>query len=560
MRAVEVTIHNFRSIHEISVQMQDISVMAGANNSGKSNIVDAIRLFYADLKWDSDRDMPIVASSDSDSWVEIEFQPTESEIAGLKDEYKSEVGTFRVRNYFHAAPGPDGKARSGYYAYVNGKLSDTLFYGAKNVGSAKVGRIVYIPAVSKVDDHTKLTGPSALRDLVATVMSKVVASSPAYATLKSAFATFEGQIKTQQSEDGQSLEALEKEVTEEIASWESSFTLGIQSVQPDDILKTLIRPKLIDSTHGGEIDQLRFGAGFQRHLVYTLIRLAAKHSSAAPAQSGSKKEFSPQLTWILFEEPEAFLHPSQEEVLHYSLRDLVQDQTTQVLLTTHSSRFVSNTMDDLTRLIRLRRDSGVTTSYQVSREELDRLFDAALLADAEITPSLHEPARSAASAVMAALKTELWLQPQRSAAFFARRVLLVEGPSETGLYSYLVTRRLMSHPTPGVVVLDCMGKYNIHRFMSLFNAFGIDHSVMYDGDGGGARDAEVTKTITDASGSFTHGVCRLSGDIEGELGIPALPRDERSRKPQNILYHLEANLVDGAKLDAVILQLQSLCV
>lgn len=559
MRATEIRIHNVRSIQDMTIRLRDISLIAGANNAGKSNVIDAIRLFYADLKWVEERDAPVKPGADSESWVEIEFQPTVNELVQLKDEYRSDKDTFRVRHYLRSAAGSDGKARAGYYAYVDGALSETLFYGAKNVGSAKVGRLVYIPAVSKVDDHTKLTGPSVLRDLVATVLTKVVAKSPAYTALKGAFSAFEADIKTQESDDGQSLQMLESEVTDEIASWDSSFSLGIQSVQPDDILKSLIRPQLTDTVHGREIDQLRFGAGFQRHLVYTLIRLAAKYASGVRSAGDGKKEFSPQLTWILFEEPEAFLHPSQEEVLYGSLLELVKDEATQVLLTTHSSRFVSRTMDDLTRLVRLRRDNGVSCAFQLTREELEQLFDAALLADGEITPSLVEPAKRQASSIMAAFKTELWLQPQRAAAFFARRVLLVEGPSETGLFTYLVTRGHMSTLGPGVMALDCMGKYNIHRFMSLLNAFGVDHAVLYDGDQGKSNDTEVTQAIAKATGLFTKNVKRLDADVEEELGITPLPRKESSRKPQNILYHLEAGLVEEGRLSAFRAILVTLC-
>ena len=561
MRAVEIQIHNVRSIHDATVGLRELSLVAGANNAGKSNIVDSIRMFYGDLKWLDERDVPVIAGSDSESWIEIEFEPSVDELAQLKDEYKSTDGTFRVRNYFKAGAGPDGKVRAGYYAYIDGALSETLFYGAKNVGSGKVGKVVYIPAVSKIDEHTKLSGPSALRDLIATVMTKVVSSSPAYGALTTAFSVFEKDIKTQESDDGQSLKILETEISDEISSWDAAFSLGIQSIQPDEMLKSLIKPQLFDQAHGGEIDQVRFGAGFQRHLIFVLIKLAAKYASGAKKPAGEKKEFSPELTWILFEEPEAFLHPSQEDVLYDNLVQLASDPATQVLLTTHSSRFVSRSMDDLTRLVRLRRDGAITTSHQVDQVQLDGFFDAALAADGEITPAILKPADVNTNMMMSALKMELWLQPHRAAAFFAKRVVLVEGPSEVGLYSYLTTRGLMTAAAPGVALIDCMGKYNIHRFMALLNAFGIDHAVLYDGDGGGggSLDTEVTKTITDATGTFTQKIKRFDHDLESELGIVPLPRHEGHRKPQYVLYNLEAGLIPQANLDSIIEDLRQLC-
>lgn len=560
MRAIEVQIHNFRSVHDATIGLRDVSLLAGANNAGKSNVVDSIRMFYGDLKWVDERDVPVFAGSDSDAWIEIEFEPSADELAQLKEDYRSPEGTFRVRNYFKAGVGLDGKARVGYYAYVDGVLSETLFYGAKNVGSGKFGKVVYIPAVSRVDEHTKLTGPSALRDLIATVMTKVVSSSPAYGALTSAFTVFETDIKAQESDDGQSLKVLEDEISEEIASWDTTFSLGIQSIQPDEMLKSLIKPQLFDQAHGAEIDQTRFGAGFQRHLIYVLIKLAAKYAASSKKPAGDKKEFSPGLTWILFEEPEAFLHPSQEDVLYDSLVQLVGDPATQVLLTTHSSRFVSRSMNDLTRLVRLRRDDAITTSHQVNQVRLDSFFDAALTADAEIIPPVVNPDDVNRDMMMSVLKLELWLQPHRAAGFFANRVVLVEGPSEVGLYAYLTTRGLMTAAAPGVVLIDCMGKYNIHRFMALLNAFGIDHAVLYDGDGGGSRDTEVTKTITDATGVFTKRIRRFDRDLETELGITPLPRDQRQRKPQYVLYNLEAGLVAQANLDSVMEDLKQLCV
>ena len=549
MQAVRVRIHNFRSIHDCSIAVESLSLIAGANNAGKSNIIDAIRLFYGDFKWNENRDAPKGTSENVESWVEIEFKPNEDELSQLKDEYRSPTDTFCVRNYVSPSRDSAGKLRSGYYAYENEVLSDNLFYGAKNVGAGKVGHIVYIPAVSKVDETTKLTGPSALRDLVAEVLNKVIADSPAYVDLKSAFTTFEGSIKEEESPNGESLASLETEVTNELSGWDTSFLLAIGSLQPEEIIKTIVKPELIDETVGEEIDQARFGAGFQRHLIFTLLKLAAKHTYQTKQISTQKKEFTPQLTWILFEEPEAFLHPSQEEVLHDSLLALTDEDSTQVLLTTHSSRFVSRSMDDLTRLIRLRRDNGITTSYQLSKDELDHLFQDALVSDESIRPYDTTPENLNREALMASLKIELWMQPTRTTAFFSQRVILVEGPSETALYQYLITRKLMNPPCPGLAVIDCMGKWNIHRFISILSSFGIDHSVLYDGDDGHAFDCEVTQAIDNAKTSFTKRITRFSKDLESELDITPLPRDQSNRKPQYILYNLESGQIDSTKLN-----------
>ncbi|MDF1615820.1 AAA family ATPase, partial [Desulfurivibrio dismutans] len=170
MKAVKVTIHNFRSICDATIATADCGILVGVNNAGKTTVIDAIRAFYGNgVKFDKSRDLPHVGAADNESWVEIEFKPSPDEFANLKDDYKSLDQTFKVRNYFLSdQKDKENKSLSGPYAYVGGQLSDERFYGFKNVGQGKFGEIIYIPAVSKVDEHTKLTGPSALRDLLNT--------------------------------------------------------------------------------------------------------------------------------------------------------------------------------------------------------------------------------------------------------------------------------------------------------------------------------------------------------------------------------------------------------
>ena len=97
----------------------------------------------------------------------------------------------RVRKFFQTTSKThDKKPRSGsIFGYkTDGTLSDEPFYGAKNVQSGKFGDIIYIPAVSKVDEHAKLSGPSALRDLLADVLKDVVESSKTFTKFNEDFA------------------------------------------------------------------------------------------------------------------------------------------------------------------------------------------------------------------------------------------------------------------------------------------------------------------------------------------------------------------------------------
>ncbi|RUA22272.1 hypothetical protein DSL92_06790 [Billgrantia gudaonensis] len=124
-----------------------------------------------------------------------------------------------MRNHLYSEQkDKEGKVRSGPYAYVNGMLSEEQFYGFKNVGQGKFGEIIYIPAVSKVDEHTKPTGPSALRELVNAVLSKVMEESGAYQELNDSFPQFEVQLRLKRLVRVIRL-SIEADITNELSDW-----------------------------------------------------------------------------------------------------------------------------------------------------------------------------------------------------------------------------------------------------------------------------------------------------------------------------------------------------
>ena len=214
MQISNVIIHNFRSIAHCIFSLGDYSLMVGANNSGKSNVMDALRIFYEKgLKYERNRDLPkFDTEENNESWIEIEYSLSDNEYDSLKDEWKQPDRRLKVRKYFQTQEqGSDGKTKLGIYAYnQDGQIADGLFYGAKNIQQGKLGDIIYIPAVSKLDEHTKLSGPSALRELLNDILKKLVKSSSAFSKLTSEFETFSDNIKAEKTDDEKSLAVLRR--------------------------------------------------------------------------------------------------------------------------------------------------------------------------------------------------------------------------------------------------------------------------------------------------------------------------------------------------------------
>jgi predicted ATP-dependent endonuclease of OLD family len=549
MKLVHVSIHNFRGIHDAAINLYDYNLLVGPNNAGKSTAIAAILVFYEKdgFKFKADRDCPFIAGADQDSWVELVFSLTDAEDLSLAADYRQQDKTLRVRKLLKTGD----KNKDGYiFGYkTDGMLSDEPFYGAKNVQSGKFGDIVFIPAVSKVDEHTKLSGPSALRDLLSNVLEAVVASSPSYEAFSRNFEAFAQGVKTEKTGDGRSLAGLEADLSGLLSSWGTDFQLEMKSPSMAEIIKTLVSYQCVDKAHGKALAADQFGSGFQRHFIYSLIQIGAKYVSKKPSKK--TKDFTPSMNLILFEEPEAFLHPPQQEILAQSLTTLASNPDQQVICSTHSSHFVSRNAAHIPAIARLKRDNGRVTVCQIDARSWDEIVDAnqAMNIIAAKWPKLKARLEAAdLKPDMEAVKYFLWLNPDRCGMFFANHVLVVEGPSEQAFINKLLGDGKITRPVDGLYVLDSIGKYNIHRFMNLLTHLGIPHAVLHDDDNGRDEHANVNQLIQDSKSAYTSAVSTIAVDLETFLGVPKPKSDHR--KPQHLLYLHETGQIAADKLQA----------
>jgi len=552
MKLRTVHVHNFRGILDQFFDAMDYSLLLGPNNSGKSTFIDAIRAFYEKegFKFKPSEDFPHIVTQDDESWVELSFELTKGEEESLADDYRDGSKTLRVRKYFRTVQKKgDGKSKAGFiFGYdKSGDLADDAFYGAKNVQSGKLGDLVYIPAISKVDEHAKLSGPSALRDLLSGIMADVVEGGGAFPEFVKGLEVFADTVRTEETEDKRSLSGFEAQLNGMIASWDTEFRLTFPPPSSASIIKNLLQWEIKDSYHGQPQSIEHYGSGFQRHLIYCLIQLGAQY--IGQKKKTKKKDFTPDLTLVLFEEPEAFLHPPQQVDLARNLREVASRPTWQVICSTHSSHFASRQASDIPSIVRLRREAGEMKAAQISKSEWSSIVDAnaAINSIAEKYPKLanrlHEDDKKPE---MEAVRHFLWLNPDRTSAFFANHVLLVEGPSEVAFINRLVGDGELEGDHCGLHVLDCIGKFNIHRFMNLLGALGISHAVLHDDDHQRQWNAEINELIVDSRNTFTLDVRSLPGDLESMLGIPKAGSPHR--KPQHVLYQYEIGAIEDENL------------
>lgn len=568
MKIKTVQIHNFRSIRDAKFNMGNYSLLVGENNAGKTNILTALRVLYDDTKFDEKRDFPKFSDvTDKESWIEAEYTLTNEEYYKLKKEYQGQGNTFRIRKYLKSESANYVKInQSNIYAYENGKLSDNLFYGARNISQAKIGDLIYIPDVTKSDDALKLSGPSPFRNLLNYVIKKVISNSNSYRKLVRVFEEFNETFKSEEAERGISINSLIKDINLNIEEgWGIKFGIDITPIQGEDIIKGLINYYIEDSNLDDKVDVNDCGQGVQRYLIYTLITLVSKYQDVKFDSS----EFNPDFTLILFEEPEAFLHPTQQENLNLNLKEMSGADNVQLLITTHSTTFVSQNIDDIPSICKIKKLDGETKLYQLTKTELDNLYDENLsilkflqdkLSDDKLDVSSKEQIKKMVNSEnesiedkleMESIRYLLWLDKERTAMFFADHILLCEGASEKIFLDHLINTEWHDIRRKNVYILDCMGKFNIGRYMNLLSKLGMSHSVLIDSDKNKKKkeiqelfNSFIEKNKTD----LTKGMYAFEDDFESFLGINPPSSERKDLKPLNIMYKYKKQEISDEKL------------
>ena len=558
MKITKIHIHNFRSIIDAQIEAHDFLVLVGPNNAGKSNIINALRCFYDDLKWTED-DFPKKGANDQVSWVELTFKLSDNEWESLADKYKKGVSnqSLVLRRYFK---GSKAKARqSNIYGIVNGVEEDGLFYGAKQVSTAKCGGVVYIPALTTPSEQMKTTGPSTLRNMLNFILKKVVTKSPSYNQLGKAFEEFNKEAKN----DNGFLAEISQPINKALRQWNVKIDLSITPISPEEISKYLFKCVFVDNhLDGVAFDLDRFGHGFQRSVIYELIRIAPDFQEDKEIK---KKEFSPDFTLLLFEEPEAFLHPCQQEKMAYHLRKLASKPKQQVFITSHSPVFVSKSSDNLCQICRIQKKDGISEVYQVKESEKENLIKAggdfleAIQQYVDDPSYVDEGCKNRARRLIEnapqdeiasqheRFRFQLWLDSERASMFFSDKVLLVEGATEKALFNYLLANDWYDLTNERILVVDALGKFNFHRFLALFKAFGIYHGIMFDNDDEKNEHAVINQLIRDRRNQFTlaepfeFDKCL---EIHLDLNLPG----RADQKPLEILKALEDKRISAEQI------------
>jgi len=508
MKVLKARIRNFRSLRDVYVdQIGDMTILLGKNSSGKSNLLEALALFFNEFNL-------------------IEAGPAAGSASGLDHYLWFDGDTSKPIEITLTIELNDEECDELFPAealdVVKQKYPETYnqLTISRRIVDLKTGRrteYVKWAEVSLVKDNRLVSPDDFAKSITSTTPSET--TSPSQPT-ESVAAKMLGRIAPgiQEKIKGRFLLArVTRDATERPATLmtrvplidsetrDTLVALG-QSRTRRDVKRWARFERIFEDFSAMRLD-VREGEIFtRRDDIYLPIYLAGGGDQEILAVSSYLLEEAPILG---IEELEMHLHPGLVRRVFELLREHSTTTTTQLFIATHSPAILD--LADLDHVLMVRMEANQTKAYKLSVEgELCNLI------------------------------WELEVKP--SDVLFAERVLLVESEAEKG--TVLAWARKLSLSFDEVTILQtgirAMGRYRLRTWLDIMQRAKIPIFILL---GKGARD-EVA-TLVDGGIIPQRNCITLPGDIEDlfpvstvvkalseEYGLSLSNRDIDTRKPR----------------------------
>ena len=458
MRLSKVRIRNFRCIRDISVDLDDTTVLIGENNSGKTAFLDAIRICLSQLRARSGRVFheydyhlrdEAATPADSEAIV-IELSFIEPDRESWHDELIQELGSIAVL-------GDDDRyrvqfrTRSGFDLDNNDFVSEWEFLDAQ--GNALEGRAASASQLNTMQRLAPVFYLSALRDAAAhfaprgrfwrNFLSESSIPDSDRHRLEQEFATLNDELISAHRPLSDVRTRLED--AKKVIDFGAGDAVKIDAL-PTKLFSLLSRTQVsLASPEGAKIPVDRQGEGTQSLAVLLLF------SAFLRSRLSDLDPIAEPVTAL--EEPEAHLHPSAIRALMQIVRELPG----QKLVSSHSGDLLAS-VDPLAVRRFVRRDGGIDI-HAIRAGTLDA-----------------EEMR----------KFDFHVRRSQGELLFARCWLLVEGETETVLFSGTADANGLDLERAGIRCVE-FGQTDVAMLAKVANDLGISWYCVVDNDSGESK-------------------------------------------------------------------------
>jgi len=465
-RLVKLVIKNFRCIGvtPIIIDLDDIVVLVGPNNAGKSSVLKAYEVIMSEGATAGHLTIDDFPSGKVDPFAlpEIELHTVVYDNSpGPEWMEHTASGEMLVKELWRW-PAPGSPLRRGYNVHEKRWASDEdkekVPWGAAGVANSRRPQPHRVDAFASPDDQAGEIVAllmTAIKDRVKSHQadSKINKESD-FAKLLAGIATLQKKIV---GESQAHITSVQTDLSGYIGRVFPGHRVVFDAKPEDDLDKALnlfkANPQLLMGPENGYLSTIgRQGSGARRTLLWSAIRLLA--------ETGKKKADPSQRPHILLlDEPEICLHPSAVREACNLLYGLpATTGNWQVMVTTHSPCFV-NFARDHTSIVRVeRKDDGQIAGTTIYRPD-KAMFDGT---DRECLKLLN------------------MCDPYVAEFFFGGKTIIVEGDSEFTAFKQVIGYSPKNYE--GVHIVRARGKATIVSLCKILNQFGAPYSVLHDSD------------------------------------------------------------------------------
>ena len=544
-------------------------IFIGQNNHGKSNVLSAVLFFFGEIKPQD----PDFNGEEQELFVEVEFSDLDNTDKITFKKYLRRDGAIQVRKTAYVGgnfdyhgflqnPEEDWLKESNASSYTrrdvagtlpfhpflpksghlskqdivdaqanyiennltkitfNYELEETNFLGLKSVAKGIFGDVYFIPAVKDATDDFTTKETSAFGKLYSTIIETMSSTNQEWKDTKNKLRSLFGKLN-RRDENGVENQVRPKDITDferslsgELASWGAEIDVEVLPPNIDDVFRANTQVWIDD---GRRTDIRRKGHGLQRALIFALIKVLSDRLKKARdlAVDNSQGRASSASTYFILEEPELYLHPQAQRSLFDTLASLSESKN-QVILCTHASALID--VDRYKSICIVRKDDDARGT------EICQCFDDVFSGDKKKDFNLS-----------------YWINPDRSELFFAKRVVLVEGPTDKTCIPLLAKRIEVFRYD--YTLIDCGSKDNIPLYVQLLNKFKIPYVVVYDKDHQAHKSPDAIQAANRSTSLVEAAIDKSLGfsvvfinDIEEEIGMAG----GQNNKPYAALVHIDS--------------------
>jgi predicted ATP-dependent endonuclease of OLD family len=311
------------------------------------------------------------------------------------------------------------------------QLSETKYHGFIKINEPKaIGECYFIPAIKDPKEElqaTKSTSP--VYQMIRSILSDIEAED-----IKENFRDIQKQVKNERQTN---LDILRDKFNEELELFNTSVDINLQDVEISEAFPLHLDILFND---GVPTPLNNKGTGLQRYALFKFLKIK------------TELKLGQVISYILlFEEPEAHLHPQFQREIAKILKVLSENTNYQTFITSHSPQFIDLLNLDYVFIFNKEKECTKPNKCELHLTDIKEK-----------------------------IKTLLLFDPNVKEIFFSEKIVLIEGPSEEIVSNILIQKGIID--VSNVSIIKAESKNNIRRFIKVFNSLKIPYTVLIDED------------------------------------------------------------------------------